>query len=753
MKYFFILLLIICIGNSFNLKAQENPIAKKGILDLRKWDFEKNKQIKLDGEWDFFWKKFILSNDSISKTNDYIKVPSKWNDYIISGKKIGEKGYASYRLKIFFKKTNTHLSLRFKTIFTSYVLYVNGKKISSAGKIATNSENEIPFFFPHIADCQLKDSVWNIVIHVSNFQNGKAGIGNSITLGIEENLRQSRSFTLLVEIFILGALYFMFFYHIGLYFFQKKKEIYLNFSIACLCITTHVLFSGEYLIVRLIPIITWNLVVKIDFLAIILAVVFIIRFLQHLLENIFSCFLFQLIKTLLIILAFIIIIFPSSCLKHFIIPFHFIVVSGGLYIFWKITRIYKQLISRKKIFPFGFAILFAVSINDILYEEEIINTFQMLSYGFFIFIIFQALILSAHYSEANKELEKLSKKLAIANQNLEKKVKNRTEKIEKQKQDLLKQTKAIYKTNEKMKIISKYKDALTGMIVHDLKNPLNALLNISSSPNPKVQLKKAKQQGQLMLNMVLNILDVQKFEETDMKLNIRREHIWDIVREAASQIRFLCLKKNILLKINVPPDTITLCDRSVIIRVLVNLLVNATKYTDIQGEISIYCEEKNDKTILYIEDNGEGIPKDKLHLVFEKYGQVKAKNEGLNRSFGIGLTFCKLVIEAHNEKIRIDSKLGKGTTVSISFKRLYSENNKYKLKEKGNKKQKYVSFDKETVKDIILELKHIEIYQISTIRKILKQIKTEDKAVLAWKENLQEAAESGNEILFQELLK
>jgi len=64
-----------------------------------------------------------------------------------------------------------------------------------------------------------------------------------------------------------------------------------------------------------------------------------------------------------------------------------------------------------------------------------------------------------------------------------------------------------------------------------------------------------------------------------------------------------------------------------------------------------------------ISDTGQGIPADQLHKVFDKFGQVSAKKSGKTRSTGLGLTFCKMAVEAHGGEIGVESEMGKGTTI------------------------------------------------------------------------------------------
>ena len=93
-----------------------------------------------------------------------------------------------------------------------------------------------------------------------------------------------------------------------------------------------------------------------------------------------------------------------------------------------------------------------------------------------------------------------------------------------------------------------------------------------------------------------------------------------------------------------------------------NLVNNAVKFTDEQnGRIVIGVEQTNDMIRVVVEDNGSGIPENARERIFEKFGQVEARREGHKHSTGLGLTFCKMAVEAHGGEIGVESDCGKGS--------------------------------------------------------------------------------------------
>ena len=128
------LLIIFLFSFSFSFAfANHQIVAIKGVLDLRHWDWDKNGAVELNGEWEFYWKKFCAPDffrDSVFYKINYIPVPSFWNNYIPQQKAFQPAfGYATYHLLILCPPDARQLALKFLTVESAYKLFVNGKKI------------------------------------------------------------------------------------------------------------------------------------------------------------------------------------------------------------------------------------------------------------------------------------------------------------------------------------------------------------------------------------------------------------------------------------------------------------------------------------------------------------------------------------------------------------------------------------------------------------------------------------------------
>ncbi|MCP4580745.1 MAG: sensor histidine kinase [candidate division Zixibacteria bacterium] len=323
-----------------------------------------------------------------------------------------------------------------------------------------------------------------------------------------------------------------------------------------------------------------------------------------------------------------------------------------------------------------------------------------------------------------------------------------------QKRQIEEQAGELQKVNDKLVELDHFKEGMTGMIVHDLKNPLSAVINYSDGKEDHSNVV-IHQAGKQMLNMVMNILDVQKFEDAQMKLDTDDYNLFQIANDAINQVSFLSNEKSIDLVNNIPRDLSVIAESSIIERVFINVLTNALKYTPINGKTILEAELESDETIkISVTDNGEGIPKDRLDSVFDKFQQVQPKKSSSVRSTGLGLTFCKLAVESHGGNIGVTSKVGQGTifwfTLSRSDKTTVAE----ELTSTAYTDELILSLsDRQELIPHIKQFGKHEVYEISDLKKLLKQIQTDSSPGIShWREEMQRAVYSCNDEKYQQLI-
>ena len=301
---------------------------------------------------------------------------------------------------------------------------------------------------------------------------------------------------------------------------------------------------------------------------------------------------------------------------------------------------------------------------------------------------------------------------------------------------------------------------MNSFLVHDLKNPLNAIINFDPRQSSEHQIEVLKHSGKQMLNIVMNLLDISKYENKTMKVSAENVSLTEIINKAYTDIEYLAERKNIRLKINYPTDFVVQVDPEMIERVFVNLFSNAIKFSSTGDTIKVFAEQVNQTSLkVMIKDNGIGIPAEHLPIIFDKFTQVHEKKSGIARSTGIGLTFCKMAVEAHAGEIGVDSVAGQGASFWFTLPLAESQNEM--KKKSADVSESLVKFSKLQLseKEIDLLMPHCEllrklhIYQISDVKDIVHAIDVQGSANIgAWKSELLKALSECNEVRYNELI-
>ncbi|MBX7150434.1 hypothetical protein K1X84_02255 [bacterium] len=315
-------------------------------------------------------------------------------------------------------------------------------------------------------------------------------------------------------------------------------------------------------------------------------------------------------------------------------------------------------------------------------------------------------------------------------------------------------TAELSQANAQLRELDRFKQGMMSMIVHDLKNPLNALLSDSPGESLMHRLESSKKIAGHMLRMVLNILDVQKFQETAFVLHTSQFVLNRMLERAVEDVDFLRKNKGLKIEMQWGQFEFKLeADEEIILRVVVNLLTNAIKFTPPGGKIIVKAEQSEDRVHITIEDEGPGIPADKLGSIFEPYNQVQAVSSGGVRSTGLGLTFCKMAVEAHKGTIGVESVVGHGSKFFLllplkhvqlgdEFSKTFGESNEISLN---------IEDKKEIATDLEI-LRTLDISEISELRNVLRQINIQNDNVNKWKTELESAIYAMDEKRYQELI-
>jgi signal transduction histidine kinase len=214
-------------------------------------------------------------------------------------------------------------------------------------------------------------------------------------------------------------------------------------------------------------------------------------------------------------------------------------------------------------------------------------------------------------------------------------------------------------------------------VSHEMRSPLvvirqyiealNAIAGDRFDQDVKEIIERCTKRIQNLEEMVTHWLDISRIENGTLAQQKVSLSLDSIISRSVEEMAPLCSKRGIALEINIPKNLPPIKgDTESLVRVFTNLIGNATKYTPEGGQITVSVKNDEYYITARISDSGTGIPPEKLPLIFEPFYRCAGKNEKHGGS-GLGLTFCKKIMESHSGMIDVSSKEGEGTTFILTF--------------------------------------------------------------------------------------
>lgn len=325
-----------------------------------------------------------------------------------------------------------------------------------------------------------------------------------------------------------------------------------------------------------------------------------------------------------------------------------------------------------------------------------------------------------------------------------------------QNEELIKSSEYHKSLIEEYKKLEKIRNRKFRMIIHDLKNPLNIILNVLDSNNiPEQHASTLRHQTEQMIRLITNILDVSRFEQSDIKINAGEFSISFLFGRVSDKFVQLSKLRSIGLRFKAAEDIYIRGDYLLLERVLINLLDNSFRFTPPLGFIEVFAIPIKEFIRIEVRDNGTGIHDKMLKKVFEEFISVNTKAFFYSNSTGIGLTFCKLAIEAHGGQIGIISNEGTGTRIWFIVPAGMKNGSAGEIiREMSPVSCTLSENEKVMLKNQIEELLKTDIHQVSEILKTLKTILPgENERIRIWKGAVENCVYSADDVTFRKLLK
>ncbi len=765
-------ILFFLLSCSISSQTKLPSLAEKGVLDLREWNFETDGIVKLDGEWEFYWNKLIyLDNENFPKEPlQFIQVPSYWNDEVEGINPYKAFGYATYRLKVLLNSSKENLAFHFKDVGTSANVYINGKKILQNGVVGKTPQTSIPQFLPMFREIGNPSNELEIVIEVSNFSHHRGGLWESVRLGTESKIQAFSRNKILFESFLAGTIFIMGFYHFGIYSLRKKDKSALYFALICMSMALRAVTAGERILCQVYPDINWELVNTLEYLALYTSLPFFYLFLQYIFPHEFSSIFGKVIIWIQSIFIAFILFTPAQIYTLTMVPFEIFFLVIVIYLLFALSL--ATLKGRNGSIPSSLGTFFLIltGINDVLHNQLIINKGFFIPLGLFVFIFFQAYMLSSRFSSAFNEVEDLfltlthrtnllsqvidlfpNGAITILNRELvvlfaggdsyNKLFINPKDLIDKKWSDpffhqlnpeiitkvskgeifafnsciqdrtfeinffatyalskepngfihIAKDITELENAKKEAQSASLAKSMFLATMSHELRTPLNGIIGMTGllletqlSQTQKKYTETIQTSGENLLLILNDILDYSKIEYGKLELEEHKVFLEKLIEEAIilfySKVKEKGIEIFYSIERNLPKYF--LCDGGRVKQILMNLVNNAVKFTNI-GEVRVRVRRDIMKPhthseiplLLEVSDTGIGIEKEKLSKIMEPFQQGSLAIHRKYGGTGLGLTISLRLIQLMGGSLDIKSELAKGSTFTVFLNLKVQEEN------------------------------------------------------------------------------
>ncbi|MBJ6360139.1 ATP-binding protein [Paenibacillus sp. GCM10012307] len=643
---FFILFLSLLLGLRLlwlNANAiPDQPLATQGILDLRNWDFERNRTIYLNGEWEFYPNQFISHQDTQGNqmiAPSHIQVPGDWRSGF-SEIKDSPYGYGTYRLRILVGKEQTQpYGFWIQKVEAASQVEINGLPEPSFGVLAKQEADYDPKAVSYTATYIAGDhKVIELLVRAANFDNPvRGGITSSIRFGLQGAIDNQRMYSLGFQLIAFFILLLHGLYAGMLFFFNPKQKLFIVFLLMLFTVSIAIVADNDSILLLWLPInYTWGFKIRL------LSYLWISYSMIELTRSFFAVgkpvLPFQVYRIALYIYSFVVLVAPidfvlyTASVGNIFILLYLPPILGVVYLIGKM--IFKNQQDAVYLFAAATGILSNVMWGIYVYSNPADNTYYPVD------IIASIIGFSAYWF---KQYFRKSKENA--------------------------------RLNEQLQQSDKLKDEFLENTSHELRTPLHGIINIAQTivANEKQSLNEKSFKdlellvtiGRRMSFLVNNLLDTVKLQDQKIRLQQEPVRIQSAASGVIDMLAFLTSGKPIKLQMNINETfPLVYADEKRLVQILFNLLHNAIKFTD-AGKIVITAEARGDQAVIHVSDTGSGINADTRERVFNRYeqGDIRTNNGGL----GLGLSICKQLVELHEGELTVASAPGKGSVFSFTL--------------------------------------------------------------------------------------
>lgn len=684
--------------------------AESPALALRLEDL--NAPASLAGEWEF---------TGPDGRQGLVHVPDSWEKFY--GRRLPLHGSGHYRLRVLLPPEAIGQILQLSTNLIAgnrFEFRINGRLAGHNGR-RLGSLSRVPYFYPFRVDKRellIEAEIENQIQHYS-------GIVNPLWLGTVDAIQSLRLRDKMGLNLVLGIFLFLGLFHLLLYAGFRQDKAFFWFGVLCLAVGLYSEFflahNFETLVMEL-PI-DWSIrITRIGLYSVIPAFLW---YAYHISPSYISPRFVRFVSYLS--LGFLLsTVLPG---RWYLLLTNLWFLTMAMFIVYNLYQL-MRFARLREVRPFLFSgvVFSGTVVNDILNAVSLLHTGFIGRFGFLLFCFTQAGFLAWRLQSSYKRSQALQTELLEVNQNLEGLISERTQEVRAQ--------------NEELQKLGRFKDEMTQMLVHDLKAPLNALIHLPAQAGGESQ-QRLQSIGQGMLTLIDQMLSVKDIEQSELLIQPSRQEPRALCDRVLKTVSAWAQGKKISLQNQIEPGLWLNLDPAHFERVIQNLLDNAIKHTPIGGTIRLGSDAEPGQLRLWIADTGPGLKPEQMKLAFER--RESFARGATPRSSGLGLYYCRQVLEAHGGQIAFDPDYVGGCRVLLSLP----------LAEAAPQQAApaWSARQLDLLRPVASQLAEFEVYALTHIENLLQTLRAnEDKLIQDWVQALERTVYEVDETAYVRLI-